>query len=340
MAEAVGPEVAAVSDGIPDPEETGHAIELEEWNIQVRETARRNHEERELAQARGPRVKRTAHEYAKVEQPGSVITRILAAEVNLLGGETGEGKSLLARDWCLHLAAGEAWRGYAVPVARNALYVASEGLSDFADRWESQPLWGAVNGDHRVFILDEPVSLVSRSDTDWLLKEYTDERPGLVVFDLIYGMGLPDDNGTKDVGPLIANMKRVSAEWKAATLALGHPGLHSPRRFRGWSGWRQQAATDWEMADGVLTCEKSKIAQRRALTMPYVAEYPYLRWLTPPEHLATAADRQSVIRADFAKHPDESDRRRAARLAPGMGLKPDTVRKMFPRREKVGPADG
>src|SRR5437667_4215059 len=136
---------------------------------------------------------------------------VLAAEVNLLGGPSGAGKSLLARDWALHVAAGVPWRGHGISQARNALYVASEGTHDFGDRWVAHPLWGAAC--ERLWVLDEPVSLMSSADVGWLLDEYSCERPGLAVFDVIYAMGMADDNGIKDVAPVITSLKRISAEW-------------------------------------------------------------------------------------------------------------------------------
>jgi hypothetical protein len=39
--------------------------------------------------------------YAKVPQSDAIITDVLAAEFNILGGPKEAGKSLLARDWAL-----------------------------------------------------------------------------------------------------------------------------------------------------------------------------------------------------------------------------------------------
>jgi hypothetical protein len=154
-------------------------------------------------------------------------------------------------------ATGEPWRGYDPVEIRNWLVVASESMHDFDMRWVTHPLWKRAAD--RVFILDQPIDLLSPSDVDWLLAEYADEQPN-VVFDVSYGMGLPDDNGVKNVVPCIAALKRISATWKCATLALGHPGHGGERRFRGRSSWRQLAAVEWHTAHGLLTCEKSKIA--------------------------------------------------------------------------------
>ena len=157
----------------------------------AKRVARRVNDEFELRKVRGPRVKRTVEEYAKLPRPVSVMDQVLAAEVNLLAGPAGSGKSLLARDWSLAVASGKDWRGFQVPEARNVLYVATEGLHDIADRWTTQPLW--EDAKERVFILDEPINLLVDSEQEWLFKEYDEEKPGLIVFDLIYGMGITDE---------------------------------------------------------------------------------------------------------------------------------------------------
>jgi hypothetical protein len=312
--------------------------EYDEYRIartkeRVRRRARRDLDAEELDAARGPRMKRTAKEYAKVEQPAAVINNVLAAEVNLLGGPTEAGKSLLARDWAIPVAWqapkewGEMprpnWRGYTVVESRPVLLIASEGLHDFRERWENQPGWEQAAG--RIYVMDEPVDLVHGNDVGWLLKEYAAERPGLVIFDVIYGMGMASDDGTKDVIPVLGAMKRISAEWKAATLALGHPGHNAERRFRGSSAWRQLAATEWHMAEESLTCEKSKIANKATLGAGYVAEYPNLRYLDVRGALDRVEQRNAAIKADIAAHPEDSTNKRASRLAPSLGVSTKTV---------------
>lgn len=280
-----------------------------------------------LATVVGDRVKRTAREFAKVPKPQAVMKSILAAEVNLLAGPGAAGKSLLSRDLALCVATGQPWRGYEVPEARDVLLMFSEGTHDFAERYEWHPLWEEA-ADH-VWVLDQPVNLVSGSDTDWLLKEYTGERPGLVVTDVSYGFGMTDDNGSKDVLPFLSSLKRISAEWGAATLAIGHPPHGDARRMRGSSMWRQLAYTDWFLGDGLLTCGKSKIGHAASMTMPYRAEYPALHWLSTGESLAEEARRRAVIEASVAADPSLSVRRRAVRLFRELGIGEDRTRKLI-----------
>jgi hypothetical protein len=295
--------------------------------LRVSAAAQQILEAEQLAAARGPRPKRRASEYALVEPPPAILDRILAAEVNLLGGPAEAGKSLLLRDWALAVASGQPWRGYPVVERRKVLIVLSEGTHDFAERWVDQPYWQEAADD--IFILDEPVDLVHGDDVDWLLKEYADERPGLVGFDVVYGMGMSDDNGVKDVLPVLTAMKKISARWKAATVALGHPGHNGDRRFRGSSSWRQLAAVEFHMAENLLTCEKSKIANKHELSAAYTAAYPGLTWPSKADQIREVSERAAQVQRDVEERPGDSISERARRLAPRWNVSIDHARKLI-----------
>lgn len=276
-----------------------------------------------LAQVRGALDLRPMADFLNEPKPVQVIERVLAAEVNLLGGPSEAGKSLCARDWSLHVAAGIPWRGRKVQ-QRPILWVASEGMHDADERWGRHPLWEQAKGN--VYMLD-PVNLTSESDVDWLIEKCTALAPGIITFDVIYGMGMADDNGVKDALPVISSMKRVSAELQCATLALGHPPHGGDRRFRGTSMWRQLAYTEWHMAEGRLTCEKSKIADKSQQTEHYAIRYPSVEWLTRQDVRSQFEVRSILLDADFEDHPKDSDRARAERLAPALGVSEVTARR-------------
>lgn len=295
-------------------------VEQTKFKERAKRQAQRELNAEELAAARGPRTKRTGEQFAEIPPPPVVMNSVLAAEMNILGGHSEAGKSLLAREWALAVASGQPWRGFPVTEQRNVLWIASEGLHDFAQRFTTQPGWHEAKS--RLFILDETVDLVTGDDVDWLLREYADERPGLVIFDVIYGMGMGDDTGTKDVFPVINALKRISAEWQAATLALGHPGHNADqRRFRGSSAWRQLTYTEWHMSNDVVTCEKSKIADKSRFNMGYRVEYPNIQWGSAMVIQAqTYHERVALVRADLLEFPDQSDNARANRLMAALGL--------------------
>lgn len=314
--------------GDETPEANPQDVIQEYTREKARRIARRALDSEEVAAARGPRVKMTGAEFAAVPPPPVLIREVLAAEMNLLGGPSEAGKSLLACEWAVAVATGTEWREHAVAERRPVLWIASEGLHDFSERFGAHPAWEAAA--RNVYVMDEPVDLVRGDDVDWLLKEYAAERPGLVVFDLIYGMGMADDQGTRDVFPVINSLKRISKEWGAATLALGHPGHdNTARRFRGSSGWRQLTYTEWHMAGGSLTCEKSKIADKRRLSVAYEAEYPRLRWLDGNQALGREAQRAALIRDHIERNPGLTKTEYARRLHTQLGVQERQARDLI-----------
>lgn len=317
---------AAVLRHLAEQAEQAKADRAQKRLERARRTARRELDAEELERARGPRKKQTIGEFARQPKVGMVMDSVLAAEVNLLGGPSGEGKSLQARDWALSVASGMPWRGYRVPEPRNVLWVASEGTHDTEERWTRQPLYNLAQS--RLFIDPEPVSLVSTHDVRWLIEEYADERPGLVVFDVIYGMGMEDDNGSKDALPVLNAMKKISQAFGGATLALGHPPHdNAGRRFRGSSMWRQLAAVEWHMADGSLTCEKSKIAHAGGMKTAYEVTYPDVRFMDAGQVLGKEAMNRSIIERSILENPGMSDNKRAQALESATGLGLSTLRK-------------
>jgi AAA domain len=274
--------------------------------IRRRRRAVRRVDAEEAEAARGERPIQTARQFAIQPKPAAVGW--FGVGPNGIAGPSEAGKSLLARDRFLEIG----------NTKQNVLVVLSEGTHDFEERWTTQPLWETA-ADY-VYVIDSTVNLVYGDDVDWLLKEYAQIRPVAVLFDVIYDMGMADDNGVKDVNPVISSMKRISAEWNAATVAVGHPGHNGTRRFRGSSMWRQLFVTEWHLADGALTCEKSKIADKRLLSASYQVDYPNLHWLSPMEAMVDEAKRQVLIREDIERHPHDSDSKRAIRLKNVIGL--------------------
>lgn len=285
------PFLAAAAAAGFTPEADVPVIDPEYMNVKKalrhRRVADRELDADEFMAGVGARPKMSMTERMAQDRPATVIDKALAAEVNLLGGPSAAGKSLIAREMALCVGSGEPWLGHDVPEARNVLWLASEGTHDLAERWRSHHLWDAAEG--RLWLMEEPFNLLLPAEVDWLLSQYADERPGLVVLDVIYGFGVNDES-SKDVLPAFAAMKKIAAAWGCAVLAIGHTGHdETQRRFRGSSVWRQLSAVEWHAAEGVLTCEKSKLAAAEALRYPYEVMFPLVRWIGSGEELSAAA---------------------------------------------------
>jgi hypothetical protein len=282
--------------------------------LRIDREARRMVDAEEQALARGSRLDLSWEQLTALPKPVWIYQRLLTQGWHGLAGPPEAGKSLLARNWLCEIAA----------AGRNVVYVLSEGQFDLEDRFRAHPLTGAAH--ERLWFLDGGPNLASASDVTWFCETYAGRKPALVVFDMIYGSGLPDDNGVQGVAPVIAGGKTIASALGCAVLAVGHPGLNGERRFRGSSMWRGSFDTEWHMADGQLSCEKHKYADRRAMQWPYQVEWPDLRLLGAGEVLNRVAARMSVIAEDFAMFPEDSDASRARRIAGRLGCGQDRAR--------------
>lgn len=288
-----------------------------------------------------PRERVSARDYAKRPAPDPIIDEVLGVGINLLSGPSEAGKSLFVRDLMLSVASGYSWRGRTVPRARQCLYLASEGLHDFAVRWETQPLW--EHAADRIDVQETMIDLRSGADVDWLYGEYDGSDLGLIAIDLIYDAGLADDNSVQDVGPALTAMQKIANHFKAAVLAVGHTKHGDERRFRGSSMWRQRALVEWHMANGLLSCEKSKLTDKSKQSAPYAVDYPNLTWLGHGGAAMVAmggdgdlAERDDIIRSAILARPDAKTIDIARSLVPVLhGLSLDHIRRLVARVRKT-----
>ena len=313
-----GMKLAPEAEWLRPDMEAGYRLDLARarHELQVRRDAIRDLDAEEEALARGGRKDLSYRELLALPKPVWVYSELLTQGFHGLAGPPEAGKSLLVRNWLCEIAAS----------GRSVVFVLSEGQFDMAERFGSHPAITAAAP--HLFFLDGGFNLGSPSDLSWFCGTYRDRRPALIVFDMIYGFGLPDDNGVKGVAPVINGGKQIAADLSAAVLAVGHPGLNGERRFRGSSMWRGSFDTEWHMADGQFTCEKHKYADKRRMNWPYTVAWPQLRVLSQGEVLSRFSTRTAAIAADIKNYPGDSDASRARRLAPSLGCSHDHARKL------------
>jgi AAA domain len=287
--------------------------------IEIDREANREAEAREYAQACGTRQIVSYATLAAQPKPDWLPGRLLTqGGVYGLAGPPEAGKSLLCRDWLCEIAAQD----------RNVLYAMSEGQFDAAERFGAHPQIAAA-APRLGFLTEGGLSLASKADRRWLVDHCGRSQPSLVVFDMVYGFGLPDDDGTKGVAPVLAGAKELAAELGAAVLLTGHPGHNGERRFRGSSMWRGSFDGEFHMAGGQFSCEKHKYTDKKRMGWPYVLQFPYLRTVGQAEAASRAFSQRRAIQEDIAQHPGDSQAGRARRLASQLGVSEDHVRRLL-----------
>jgi hypothetical protein len=280
-------------------------------------SVRRQADAEELALARGGRQDMSWEALTKLPKPVWIYDGLLTQGFHGLAGPPEAGKSLLVRNWLTEIAAS----------GRNVVYALSEGQFDLADRFSAHPL--NASAQPCLWFLDGGMDLASAADVAWFCDTYRAREPALVVLDMIYGFGLPDDNGMQGVAPVINGCKKIAAELGCAVLAVGHPGLNGERRFRESSMWRGSFDSEWHLGDGQFSCEKHKYADRRRMNWSYQVEWPDLRVLGDGEILGREQQRLTVIAQDFAAYQKDNDSIRARRIGAALGVGQDHARRLI-----------
>ena len=169
------------------------------------------------------------------------------AQLGVIYGASGSGKSFVALDLAMSIARGEPWRGRRVtqmPVA----YVIAEGSAGFKKRVEAYAMRHGIQPDAvPIHGLAAAPNLGDTPDTKELIKGLQAiGGVGLVVIDTLAQVTPgADENTGKDMNPIMKRCQAISAATGALVLLVHHSGKDATRGARGWTGIR--AALDVEI---------------------------------------------------------------------------------------------
>ncbi|MDO5371097.1 helicase RepA family protein [Paracoccus sp. (in: a-proteobacteria)] len=200
-------------------------------------------------------------------------------------GESNVGKTFLAMDIAIHVAAGEDWHGHRVPSdekwAGPVIYVASEGGTGINNRLEAmrrtQPeLMKRVDENGDLCILAAPIDLCTAEDATYLseaINQDFDNKPSLIVIDtLARAMGNGDENTAKDMGQFVRSVDHLREATGAHVMVIHHSGKDASKGARGSGSLRAAADTEIELTrtDGIIMAET-----RKQRDMPCDAVFAY-----------------------------------------------------------------
>jgi KaiC/GvpD/RAD55 family RecA-like ATPase len=169
------------------------------------------------------------------------------AELVILYGASGSGKSFLAFDMVAAIATGAAWHGRRTAQSR-VVYVVAEGAAGFLNRLKAYAKThsGCFPGLH--IIADAPNLL---RETDYAsLASAIDASGGadLIVIDTLAACSPgADENAAKDMGRVIEHCKQLRKATGATVLLVHHSGKDESKGARGWSGLRAAADAEIEV---------------------------------------------------------------------------------------------
>lgn len=191
-----------------------------------------------------------AGEFAQGQPPGWIVKGVIPrAQLVVLFGESGSGKSFVALDIAAAIVRGTDWRGHRTKRGR-VVYLAAEGGGGFRNRLR------AYEQQHKVALQDLPLGIIhaapnflQRADAVEVAKAI--EAAGgadLVIVDT-FAQVTPgaNENAAEDMGKALAHCRGIHQATSAVVLLVHHAGKDPTRGARGWSGLRAAADAELEV---------------------------------------------------------------------------------------------
>lgn len=188
------------------------------------------------------------------------------AEVGVVFGDSGSGKSFFVFDLLMAIARGDLWRGIKARQGSVA-YVVAEGSTGFPHRIQAYADHHGIDPQAVPFhLVGDAPNLMEKTDTkDLILALKALGKLDVVVLDTLAQVTPgADENSGQDMGRVLAHCKAIHRATGAMVLLIAHTGKDASRGIRGWSGIKgaldveilveksghQRCATVTKMKDG------------------------------------------------------------------------------------------
>lgn len=191
-----------------------------------------------------------AGEFSRGQRPGWIMKGIIPrAELVVLFGESGSGKSFLALDMLAAIARGINWRGHKTTQGR-VVYIAAEGGGGFRNRLEAYQNHHNCNLDDVDFgIIHAAPNFLQKTDAIDVSKSILiGGKADVVVIDT-FAQVTPgaNENAAEDIGKALAHCKGIHRATGACVILVHHAGKDASKGARGWSGLKAAADAEIEV---------------------------------------------------------------------------------------------
>lgn len=191
-----------------------------------------------------------AHLFAQVKPGQWWIKGVLPkAQLAVVYGASGSGKSFAVLDMAFAIARGAAWRDKRVRQGRVA-YIAAEGADGFRKRLAAYAQHNELELQGvPLMVLGTAPNLRDPKDSAAVAAAVNaGGGADLIVVDT-FAQVTPggNENASEDVGQALAHAKRIAEATGAMVLLVHHAGKDAARGARGWSGLRAAADAEIEV---------------------------------------------------------------------------------------------
>lgn len=183
-------------------------------------------------------------------KPSWLIKGVLPdAELVVLFGASGSGKSFIAIDLAMAIVRGVPWRGHRTKQG-NVVMVAAEGGGSYGNRLEAYCHGQMIDGATLpIGVIRQAPNFLDAGDIAELVaavRALGDVR--LIVVDTLAQVTPgADENGSEDMGRAIAHARALAQATGAVVMLIHHAGKDASRGARGWSGLRAAADAEIEV---------------------------------------------------------------------------------------------
>ncbi|CAB5079589.1 Primase, C-terminal 2 [uncultured Caudovirales phage] len=205
-----------------------------------------------------------AADFSTRPPPRYLIQDVLPkADLAIVYGDSGSGKSFVVTDLAMSIARGEAWRGKKVQKGR-VVYIVAEGGGGYSLRLRAYAQHHELELEGLPFgIINAAPNLLTKDDVKDVIssiKAYG--GADLVIIDTL-AQTTPgaNENAAEDMGLAIKNARAIARAAGGMALLVHHSGKDASKGARGWSGMRAAADAQLEVVrleNGVRVIQTTK----------------------------------------------------------------------------------
>jgi hypothetical protein len=192
----------------------------------------------------------SADEFANKPPPTWIVKHVLPkAELVVLFGASGAGKSFIALDLAGAIARGLPWRGKKTKQGR-VVYIAAEGAGGFRNRMQAYAQHNEMGLlDLDIGVIHAAPNLILKDDALDVARSIKASGGADVVFVDTFAQTTPgaNENAGEDVGKALAHCKGIHRATGAVVVLVHHAGKDPTKGARGWSGLRAAADAELEV---------------------------------------------------------------------------------------------
>lgn len=191
-----------------------------------------------------------AGEFAQGQPPGWIIKGVIPrAELVVLFGESGAGKSFVALDMAAAIVRGIDWRGHRTKPGR-VVYIAAEGGGGFRNRLRAYEHFHKANlNGLPLGIIHATPNFLQKADALDVAKAIVAAGKADVVIVDTFAQVIPgaNENAAEDIGKALVHCRGIHRATGAVVILVHHAGKDPTRGARGWSGLRAAADAELEV---------------------------------------------------------------------------------------------